>query len=91
MIDEEAAIEDRYRSMQTHKGSVASEKTLIGDNIDMEKKGEKEYSWSSTLEVTELQVDSGRSTPFDRSRLSRSRASTMVDLPQLKEVVAEKP
>jgi hypothetical protein len=81
-LDEEAAIEDRYRSMQTHKGSVSSANTLVGD-ADVGEKG-KSFSRTSTLEVEDLSKNgSGRSTP---AAYGRSRAQTLVDLPGLAEV-----
>lgn len=82
-VDEEAALEDRYRSMQTHKSSVSSANTLVGEGDITDK--EKSFSRTSTLEVEGLQkVGSGRSTPA--ATYGRSRAATCVDLPGLAEV-----
>lgn len=82
-LDEEAALEARYRSMQTHKSSVSSANTLIGDGDISEK--EKCFSRSSTLEVEDISKSgSGQTTPA--GMYGRSRTATLTDLPGLAEV-----
>jgi hypothetical protein len=66
-VDEEAAVESRYRAQQTHKGSVSSNAdTLVGENDK-----EKSFSRFTTMEVDdESKYKSGLSTPVEISEKS---------------------